>query len=53
MLAQTYLQLGRALDTLAVIKEIEELAGKSKELDLLRNTAEQMLRDEGKPVPPR
>ncbi len=52
-LAQTYLQLGRALDALAVIGQIEEISGKSKELNFLRNAAEQMLRDQGKPVPPK
>jgi Tfp pilus assembly protein PilF len=52
-LAQAYLQLGRALDALTVISQIEEIAGKSKDLDFLRNTAIQMLKEQGKPVPPK
>ena len=52
-LAQTYLQVGEPLEALRTIEQIEEIAGKSKELELLRNTAESMLRARGKPVPPK
>lgn len=52
-LAETYLQLGRPLDALPVIGQLEEIAGRSRESALLRNTAEAMLRAEGKPIPPR
>jgi Tfp pilus assembly protein PilF len=52
-LAETHLQLRQPLEAIAVIDKLEAKAGKSKETEMLRNTADMMLRAEGKPPLPK
>jgi tetratricopeptide (TPR) repeat protein len=52
-LAEMYLKLGRPLDALTVIEQLKGLTGETKQIELLRNAAETILKAQGKLVPPK